>query len=97
MNESEIKEMEAIFSEYLEKKQGYEAQIRETYEHVAKWAKDPDMQVSTLGIAVHSFSCNGFYSYKAAELVRELIDLIKARRKEARDVAYSPQKSASNV
>ena len=87
MNEAEIKEMKAIFSEYLEKTQGYETQIQETYAHVEQWVKDPHMQISTLNIATHSLSCSRFYASKAVDLLRALSDRISERRKEARNVA----------
>jgi len=87
MNQDEIKEMKAIFSEYLNQIRGYEAQIRETHEHIEMWVKDPHMQISTLNIAAHSLSSSRFFAAKAAELIRALSDRIKARRKEIRNVA----------
>jgi len=87
MTEAEIKEMKEIFSEYLEKTRGYEAQIRETYAHVALWVKDPEMQVTNLNIAAHSLANSQYYACKAAELVRALSDRITVRRREARNVA----------
>lgn len=87
MTEDEIKEMRAIFSEYFDKTGGYEAQIRETHEHVGKWVNDPDMQVSTLSIAAHSLSCARYHASKATELLDDLTVRIRARRKEERNVA----------
>lgn len=84
MTENEIKDMKEIINEYLEKIRGYEADIRETPECVEMWAKDPDMQVSVLHITAHSLANSGFYSNKALELIRQLSDRIKARRKQMR-------------